>query len=159
MLETELQKIPCSSCLKSEQDKQDIFRLTEKVIGCAYRVYNTLGFGFLESVYEKSLIVELQKSGLSSIAQKAINVFYNEVVVGDFFADILIHNRLILELKSVAQLNQAHEVQLVNYLNATGVDDGLLINFGPQRVEVRRKYKTYKKPSPTIFSEKKFRQD
>ncbi len=116
--------------------------MTEKIIGCAYRVYNTMGFGFLESVYEKCLLIELKKSGLEAVAQKRITVKYEGEVVGDFIADILVENEIILELKSVRCLVQAHEVQLVNYLVATGKDVGLLFNFSEEKVEVKRKVRT-----------------
>ena len=115
--------------------------LTEKIIGCAYRVYNRMGFGFLESVYEKCMLIELRKAGLDTESQKTIRVQYDGEVVGDFVADILVHDTVILELKSVRKLVEAHEVQLVNYLVATGKPVGLLINFGEIRVEVRRKVK------------------
>ncbi len=113
--------------------------LTEKIIGCAYKVYNNLGFGFLESVYERSLLIELQKEGLKAKAQEPIKVYYDDVIVGDFVADIIVNNTVLLELKSVTKLNKAHEVQLVNYLSATHMDIGLLINFGEEKVEVKRK--------------------
>lgn len=113
--------------------------LTQTIIGCAYRVYNTLGFGFLESVYEKSLLIELQKQGLQAESQRPVSVYYDGLSVGDFVADVLVHEKIILELKSVKQLNKAHEVQLVNYLTATGIELGLLLNFGPVKVEVKRK--------------------
>lgn len=115
--------------------------LTEKIIGCAYRVYNQLGFGFLESVYEKSLLIELSKSGLNGEAQIPVKVHYDGQIVGDFVADIVVDGNIILELKSVKNLVKAHEVQLVNYLKATGIQTGLLINFGETGVEVKRKYK------------------
>ena len=115
--------------------------LTEKIIGCAYRVYNKMGFGYLESVYEKCMLIELRKAGLDTESQKPIRVQYDGEVVGDFVADILVHDTVILELKSVRKLVEAHEVQLVNYLVATGKPVGLLINFGEIRVEVRRKVK------------------
>ena len=113
--------------------------LTEKIIACAYRVYNKMGFGFLESVYEKCLAIELSKSGLEVETQKPITVFYNREIVGEFLADILVDDTVILELKSVKKIAKAHEVQLVNYLVATGKEIGLLINFGEQKVEVKRK--------------------
>ena len=119
--------------------------LTRLIIGCAYTVHNTLGFGFLESVYEKSLLIELDKKGISACPQKPIKVYYNSHIVGNFYADLVIDNQLIIELKSIANLSTAHEVQLVNYLNATGIKDGLLINFGPESVEIKRKYRRYKK--------------
>ena len=115
--------------------------LTEKLIGCAYRVYNRMGLGFLESVYEKCMIIELRKVGLDTESQKPIRVQYDGEVVGDFVADILVNDTVILELKSVRKLVEAHEVQLVNYLVATGKPVGLLINFGETRVEVKRKVK------------------
>jgi GxxExxY protein len=113
--------------------------LTEKIIGCAYKVHNRLGYGFLESVYEKSLLIELRKTGISAKAQVPITVRYEGEVVGDFIADILVEDKVIVELKSISQIAKAHEVQLVNYLVATGKEIGLLINFGEKMVEVKRK--------------------
>ena len=124
------------------QNESDISDVIHEVIGCAYKVHNTLGFGFLESVYEKSLMIELTQKGISASAQSSIKVQYEGTTVGDFTADILIENRLILELKSITRLAPAHEIQLVNYLTATGIENGLLINFGPEKVDVKRKYKT-----------------
>ena len=95
-------------------------KLTETVIGCAYRVYNQMGFGFLESVYEKRLLIELRKTGLHFEAQKPITVYYEGEIVGEFVADILVNDDVIVELKSVRRIIKAHEVQLVNYLVATG---------------------------------------
>jgi len=118
--------------------------LTEVIIGCAYRVYNTMGFGYLESVYEKCMIIELRKAGLTVETQKAINVFYHAELVGEFIADMVINDTIIIELKSVKHLSQAHEVQLVNYLVATGKPLGLLINFGESKVDVKRKHKDRK---------------
>lgn len=115
--------------------------LTEKIIACAYRVYNKMGAGFLESVYEKCLIIELMKSGLIVDVQKSIQVFYDGKLVGDFVADIIVNNTIILELKAVKQLSKTHEVQLVNYLVATGRPVGLLINFGEDKVDIKRKLK------------------
>lgn len=119
-----------------------IDELTQTVIGAAFKVYNTLGCGFLESVYDKSLMIELAKNGLRASSQEPINVVYEGHSVGDFYADILVDNRLILELKAVHSINSAHEVQLVNYLNATGIDNGLLINFGP-KIDFKRKFRQY----------------
>lgn len=118
--------------------------LTEKIIACAYRVYNKMGYGFLESVYEKCLIIELRKDGLNVEIQKAILVFYDEELVGEFVADIIVNNTIILELKAVRQLAKSHEVQLVNYLVATGKPVGLLLNFGEDKVEVKRKLRKLK---------------
>ncbi len=113
--------------------------LTEAIIGCAYRVYNTMGPGFLESVYGKCLLVEFRKTGLRAEAQKAIEVRYDGEVVGEFVADLLVEGEVIVELKAVRQLAPVHEAQLVNYLVATGKPVGLLLNFGEQRVDVKRK--------------------
>jgi len=113
--------------------------ITEKIIGCAYKVYNRIGFGFLESVYENCLLIELKKAGLNAEAQKKIFVYYDDEVVGGFKADVIVEDAVILELKSVRQIAVAHEVQLVNYLTATKKDVGLIINFGEKRVEIKRK--------------------
>lgn len=115
--------------------------LTQKIIGCAYQVYNKMGFGFLESVYEKCLLIELHKAGLEAESQKAIRVHYDGQSVGDFVADIIVNDAVILELKSVKKIVKAHEVQLVNYLVATGKPVGLILNFGERCVEIKRKVK------------------
>lgn len=104
--------------------------LTEKIIGCAYRVYNEMGFGYLESVYEKCLLIELKNHDISAESQVPIEVKYMNEIVGNFFADILVEEQIIIELKSVRQIAKAHEIQLVNYLVSTNKDVGLLINFG-----------------------------
>lgn len=109
------------------------------MIGCAYAVYNTLGAGFLESVYENAMLLELRSAGLVVESQVAMDVLYRGEKVGYFFADIVVDGILILELKAVESLSKAHEVQLVNYLTATNTDLGLLINFGADGVVVRRK--------------------
>jgi len=115
--------------------------MTENIIGCAYRVYNRMGYGFLESVYENCMMIELRKAGLNAESQKAITVHYEGEVVGEFTADIVVENIVILELKSVRRVIQAHEIQLVNYLVATEKPVGLLLNFGERKVEVKRKLK------------------
>ncbi|MFH1575066.1 MAG: GxxExxY protein [Acidobacteriota bacterium] len=117
--------------------------LTERIIGCAYRVYNRMGFGFLESVYEKCLLIELRKAGLEVRSQQAITVRYEGEVVGEFTADIVVEDTIIVELKSVRRLSVAHEIQIVNYLVATGKPVGLLLNFGEQKVEVKRKVRDF----------------
>jgi len=118
--------------------------LTEKVIGCAYKVYNSLGAGFLESVYENALLIELREVGLQAIPQVKLDVIYRGHTVGYFYADIIVNNQLILELKAAEALSQSHEVQLVNYLVATSKEVGLLINFGSTGVNVRRKVRDLK---------------
>ena len=121
-----------------------INELTEKVIGCAYRVHKELGGGFLEKVYENALRIELEESEIKAKQQFPIPVQYHGQVVGDFYADLIVEERLIIELKAVRNLAKEHEVQLVNYLTATGIEDGLLINIGSS-VEIKRKFRTYKK--------------
>ena len=118
--------------------------LTEKVIGCAYRVYNKMGYGFLESVYEKCLMIELEKAGLQAESQKSIAVEYDGENVGEFVADIVVEGSVILELKSVRRIVRAHEIQLVNYLVATGMEVGLILNFAEEKVEVKRKVRSLK---------------
>ena len=100
-----------------------------------------MGFGFLESVYEKCLLIELRKADVQAESQKPIIVFYDNEVVGEFVADIIVNDTIILELKSVKRIIKAHEVQLVNYLVATGKPVGLILNFGESKVEVKRKVK------------------
>lgn len=107
----------------------------------AFKVYNRMGFGFLEAVYENCMLIEFRKAGLKAESQKSITVYYDDEVVGEFEADILVEDKIILELKSVRQLAKAHEVQLVNYLVATGKEVGLLLNFGEHKVEVKRNVK------------------
>jgi len=123
----------------------EINQLTEKVIGCAYRVHNALGAGFLEKVYENALRLELEADGIEAQPQAPVRVHYRGQIIGDFSADLLVPEMLIIEVKAVRELAKEHEVQLVNYLNATKIDNGLLINFGPS-VEVKRKFRVYKKP-------------
>ena len=120
-------------------------KITEKIIGCTYRVYNKMGFGFLESVYEKCLLIELKKENLRAEAQKHIVVRYENEIAGEFTADIIVEDTVILELKSVRQIVLAHEVQMVNYLVATGKPVGLILNFGERKVEIKRKVKDLRK--------------
>ena len=117
-------------------------QMTEQIIGCAYRVYNKMGFGFLESVYEKCMEIELKKAGLAVKSQEPIKVFYEGETVGEFVADLVVEDAIIVELKSVRRVVKAHEIQLVNYLVATKTDVGLLLNFGDRKVEVKRKART-----------------
>ena len=100
-----------------------------------------MGFGFLESVYEKCMLIELRKAGLDTESQKPIKVFYEGEIVGDFVADIIANDAIIIELKSVKRIIKAHEVQLVNYLVATGKPIGLILNFGERKVEINHKVK------------------
>ena len=123
----------------------DVEMLVKTVIECSKNIRRHLGPGYLESVYKNAMLVELKKNGLSYEVEKPINVFYDDVLVGEFMADIVVEKILILELKAVQSLHMAHEIQLVNYLTATGVDDGLLINFGSEELQFKRKYRVYRK--------------
>lgn len=120
--------------------------LTHTIIGCAYRVDNTMGHGFLEAVYEECMMIELRKHGIPVLQQHPIRVIYEGQVVGEFVVDLFVEPPVIVELKAVRTILQIHEVQLVNYLKATGIDLGLLINFGEEKVEVRRKRRELPKP-------------
>lgn len=106
--------------------------LTEKVIGVFFEVYNELGYGFLENVYEKAMSVALRDVGLQVSSQVPINVHFRGTVIGEYRADLVVENRLILELKAVSEITSVHETQLVNYLKATQIPLGLLLNFGPK---------------------------
>jgi len=124
------------------QDEQDRglkhAGITESVIGCAFEVTNELGAGFLESVYEKALLSALRHKGLSAIAQHPIKVNFRGECVGNFYADIFVEEKVIVELKAVKTITPEHQAQIINYLNATGIEVGLLINFGNPRLEYKR---------------------
>jgi GxxExxY protein len=107
-------------------------------VGCAYKVCNTLGCGFVEKVYENALVLELKKSGLKVEQQRNVNVLYDGVVVGEFAADLLVEDRVIVELKAAKALDEVHVAQCLNYLKASGLHVGLLLNFGKPRLELKR---------------------
>lgn len=112
--------------------------LTEKVIGACFEVSNELGAGFLESVYRKALIIVLLQLGVKASEESALKVFFRDQIVGDFYADVLVENRLIIELKAVKSLTAEHEAQLINYLKATKIKVGLVVNFGRSKLEWKR---------------------
>lgn len=112
--------------------------LSKQIIGAFYKVYNTLGYGFLEKVYERSMHIELRKLGFEVECQKPIKVYYEDENVGDYFADIVVNDSLIIELKAAEGLAEEHENQLINYLKATEIEIGLLFNFG-KKPEFKRK--------------------
>jgi GxxExxY protein len=112
--------------------------LTEKIIKIFYRVYNQLGYGFLEKVYENAMMIEFKKDGIPAVPQFPINVFYEGEVIGEYYADILVDNKVIVEIKAARQLVEENEAQLLNYLKATDIEVGLLLNFGTEP-EVKRK--------------------
>ena len=111
---------------------------TDLIIKCFYKGYNTLGYGFLEKVYENAMFLELRKCGLFVEKQKQIKVFYENQQVGDYYADLIVSEFIIIEIKSAESLCEEHECQLINYLKATDIEVGLLINFG-KKPEVKRK--------------------
>jgi len=112
--------------------------ITQKIIGCAFEVSNTLGVGFLEKVYENALNIELSRLGLMVEQQKPIKVEYKGAVVGEYIADLLVENKVILEIKSTKSIEDIHQAQLLNYLKATGLHIGLILNFGVSRLGIKR---------------------
>ena len=121
----------------------EINSLTHTIIGCAYKVHNVLGSGFLERIYENALKIELGKLNIDARQQQQLQVWYEGHAVGSYYPDLWIQDQLIIEVKAVHNLSKQHELQLVHYLTATHIDNGLLINFGSS-VEVRRKFREYK---------------
>jgi len=112
--------------------------LTYKILGAAMDVHNELGCGFLEKVYENSLCIRLKELKLHTESQKAINVIFHDVKVGEYFADIVVENKVILELKTVRKIDEIHEAQILNYLKATGFRIGYILNFANRKLEHRR---------------------
>ncbi len=120
-------------------------QLITEIIECAKRIRRQLGPGFLEKVYKNAMVVELRKLKLNFETEKLIQVLYDRIVVGEYRTDIMVEGKLILELKATQDLSIANEVQLVNYLTSTQIDDGLLINFGSDKLQFKRKYRIYRK--------------
>jgi GxxExxY protein len=123
---------PVSSFVLMERE------LTEKILGASYKVLNTLGAGFLEKVYENALSVELRRVGLPIETQKAFHIRYEGMIVGDYLADLVVDGKVIVECKAVTTLDPVHEAQLMNYLKASSLHVGLLINFGRPKLQFRR---------------------
>ncbi len=121
--------------------------VTGKIIQAFYKVYNTLGYGFLENVYSRAMVVELARMGLRVIQQMPIHVYYEGVNVGLYYADLCVEDKVIVELKAAETLAKAHEAQLLNYLRATSIEVGLVLNFGPQPNFVRKIYSNSRKTS------------
>ena len=113
-------------------------QISERVISCAFEVSNTLGAGFFEKVYENALCVEFGRAGIRYCRQKHYRIEYKNESVGDYIADIVVSNRLLVELKALSALNREHEAQVMNYLKASGLSVGLLINFGTPRIGIKR---------------------
>jgi GxxExxY protein len=116
--------------------------LTREIINAFYQVYNTLGYGFLEKVYENALTYELRKRGFEVATQMPISVYYDSLCVGEYFADLVINQAVIVELKAIENIVRQHEVQLINYLKATRFEVGLILNFGPKPQVARKVYET-----------------
>lgn len=122
----------------------DTEQLIRHVIQCIYNVWHKLPAGFLEIVYRNALYIELKKNQLPVETEVPIEIYYDDIVVGNYRADMIVGDRIIIEIKAIQALCQAHEVQLVNYLTATKIDNGLLVNFGGETIEIRRKYRLYR---------------
>ena len=119
--------------------------LTEKIIGIFYRVYNNLGYGFLEKVYENAMMIEFKRDDISAVSQYAIKVFYEGEIIGEYFTDILVDGKVIVEIKAVRSIAIENEAQLLNYLKATDKEVGLLLNFGPTPEIKRKVFNNYRK--------------
>lgn len=121
--------------------------ITEKIIGAFFNVYNKLGYGFSEKVYENALVIELRKTDLHFIEQAQLPVYYEGQMVGEFFADLLVEDKVIVELKSAKMIMVEHDAQVLTYLKATHYEVGLLLNFGPEAKQKRYAYDNHKKGS------------
>jgi GxxExxY protein len=128
-------------------------QLSELIIKAFYKVYNSLGYGFLEKVYEKALAIELRRMGLIAVCQQSIKVHYEGELVGEYFADVLVDHKIILELKTAEALAPEHEVQLINYLKATEIEIGYVLNFGPTPKFRRKIFTNDRKHLKNIFGE------
>jgi GxxExxY protein len=124
--------------MEPNSNESKLNELSEKIIGAAFEVSNILGVGFLEKVYENALNVELELRGLRAQQQAPLKVYYKDELVGDYFADILVENEIIIELKTVKEFDDIHIAQCLNYLKITGLKLCLLINFSKPRVEIKR---------------------
>jgi GxxExxY protein len=122
---------------------QDLDRITEAIIGCAFKVGSVLGQGFAERVYENALAHELRRSGLTVQQQVALTVWYDDVVVGEYVADVVVEEDVLVELKACSDIVDGHVAQCLNYLKVTGLRVGLLLNFGAPRVQIRRVVNNY----------------
>lgn len=128
----------------NDETKSEKYDLAGRIIGCAMEVHREMGHGFNENVYKNALAIELREQGFTVELEKQIKVYYKGHIVGNYAADVYVNEIIILELKSIRALAPEHEVQLVNYLTATGITDGSLINFGAKSLEFKKKFKDYK---------------
>ncbi|MGP1464499.1 GxxExxY protein [Prevotella koreensis] len=124
----------------------DVEATIREVVDCAYHVRGQLSQGFEEKIYKNAMCIEMGKRGLEVKTEVPVNVYYDDIIVGQYRADIIVNNVVIIELKANHSLCPANEVQLVNYLNALHIDNGLLINFGGEKLECKRKFRKYKLP-------------
>ena len=124
--------------MEKSSKPQDVNEITRKIIGCAYEISNALGIGFVEKVYENALAHLIRKSGLLVAQQHPIKVSFDGIIVGDFYADLLVENRVLVELKAVSRLLDPHTAQSLNYLRASEMEICLLINFGKSKIEIKR---------------------
>ncbi len=125
--------------------------LTSRIIKAFYRVYNALGYGFLEKVYENSLMIELENMGFTVESQRAIDVYYRGKIVGNNFADLVVEDKVILEIKSAESIAESHESQIVNYLKASNIEVGLILNFGKSAILKRKVFSNNKRLSTDIL--------
>jgi GxxExxY protein len=123
---------------KDSMEDQRLTQITEIIIGCAFNVSNSLGIGFLEKVYHNSLLIELMKTELKIESQKPISVYYENQIVGEFFADIMVEDQVIVELKAARSIEPLHEAQMINYLRACNRRYGLILNFGTSKLGIKR---------------------
>ena len=124
--------------MKKQYDNYLYSDLTDRILACVHEVHKTLGYGFFEKVYENALVIVLEKAGFNIKQQAPVSIMFDGKVIGEYIADILVDNKVVLELKAVSELASIHEVQLVNFLKASGLRVGLLINFGPKLKIVRK---------------------
>ena len=129
--------------MNTDEHRSNLNRITKQVIGCVYRVSNMLGCGFLEKVYENALVIELGRAGLHYRRQHPVEVCYNNVTVGEFAVDLLVEERVIVELKATKCFDEVHFAQCMNYLRASNLKVCLLVNFGTPRAQVRRIVSNY----------------
>jgi len=133
------------------EEKQESYDIFGQIIGAAMKVHSTLGQGFLESVYQNALIWELRKRGFKAEAERPITVRYDGEIVDAFATDLLVNDKVIVELEVALAIAKVHEVQLVNYLVTTGLDEGLLLNFGTERLEFKKKFRLPKQGDEVSF--------
>ncbi len=129
--------------MNADEHRFELNQITKKIIGCVYRVSNTLGCGFLEKVYENALVIELNRARLQFQQQHPIKVLYDSLTVGEFAVDLLVEDRVIVELKATKAFDEIHSAQCMNYLRASNLNICLLVNFGAPRVQIKRIVSNY----------------